>query len=143
MRSARRRLVLDSGAAGALRSERPGDRRRAAVLAAIAAADGGVAVPTSVRVEVGWDRRDPRWAGANRLVRDDDALDRAAGDVAAALQARLERGIADAHVVATALRSDADVVEVLTSDPDDVGALLARVGGGSSGAGPVVEVHRV
>lgn len=162
MRAARRHLVLDAGAAGSLTATRPGDRRRAEVLAAIAAADGAVVVPTSVRVEVGWDRRAPRWAGANRLVRRDDALDRPAADAAARLGAVGGRGVADAHVVVAALRVGAtprvgaplrveatvgrDVVEVLTSDPDDVEALLGEAADLEDRAVPgasVVEVRRV
>lgn len=142
----RRRVVLDATAAGALRSDAPGDARRAVVMATILSANGGAVVPTSVRIETGWDRRSPEWAGANRLVRDDDVLDRVAADLGAAERsaaaqstagaARTSRrapspSVADRHVATAALRQaerpDIQVVEVLTGDVDDIRAVLDRL----------------
>lgn len=133
----RRRLVLDATAAGALRSTERQDRHRAAVVLAIAAADAGTTVPTSVRVEVGWDRRSPAWSGADRLVRHDDALDTAAADLAAAtldpapVRSGRAPSVADRHVAVAAhrcaSRGDVTVVDVLTSDAGDVRAMLDRL----------------
>jgi hypothetical protein len=133
----RRRLVLDATAAGALRSTRRQDRHRAAVILAIAAADAGTTVPTSVRVEVGWDRRSPAWSGADRLVPHDDVLDTAAADLAASTldpaPARSGRApsVADRHVAVAAhrqgSRGDVTVVDVLSSDAGDVRAVLDRL----------------
>ena len=108
-----RRLVLDASAAGALRSTALRDQRRAAVLLAITAADSGVSVPTSVRVEVAWDRRSAAWSSANRLVREDDVLDARVADRHVAVAAHLH---AVAHGTGT--------VEVLTSDVTDVRSVL-------------------
>lgn len=137
----RRRVVLDATAADVLRSTAPRDERRAAVMTTIFSADGGAVVPTSVRVETGWDRRSPEWAGANRLVREDDVLDRATADLSAAARSaagapRTSRraagpSVADRHVATAALRqaerSDIQVVEVLTGDYDDIRAVLDRL----------------
>jgi hypothetical protein len=133
----RRRLVLDATAAGALRSTRRQDRHRAAVILAIAAADAGTTVPTSVRVEVGWDRRSPAWSGADRLVPHDDVLDTAAADLAASTldPSRVRSGrapsVADRHVAVAAhrqgSRGDVTVVDVLSSDAGDVRAVLDRL----------------
>jgi hypothetical protein len=133
----RRRLVLDATAAGALRSTERQDRHRAAVVLAIAAADAGTTVPTSVRVEVGWDRRSPAWSGADRLVPDDDALDAAAADLAASTldpaPARSGRApsVADRHVAVAAHRNasrgDVTVLDVLTSDAGDIRTVLDRL----------------
>lgn len=142
----RRRVVLDATAADVLRSTAPRDERRAAVMTTIFSADGGAVVPTSVRVETGWDRRSPEWAGANRLVREDDVLDRATADLSAAARSAAGRSaagaprtsrraagpsVADRHVATAALRQaerpDIQVVEVLTGDCDDMRAVLDRL----------------
>lgn len=161
-----RRLVLDATAAGALVSTEPHDARRAAVLLAIAAADAGVAVPTSVRVEVGWDRRDPAWSNANRLVGEDDVLDTATADTAAASmtaqrrlhpvdtdQRRASRSpsVVDGHVAVAAHRRAAaaartaggeepGVVEVLTADVAHVRSVLDVL---PREPRTPVEVHRI
>lgn len=83
-------------------------------------------VPTSVRVEAGWDRSTPRSAVINQLRVSDRALDAAAADVGASIRRRTSVSVVDAHLGATvqALAADA-VVVVLTSDPDDVLAASA------------------
>jgi hypothetical protein len=148
----RRGLVLDATAAGALRSTKHEDRHRAAVILAIAAADAGTVVPTSVRIEVGWDRRSPAWSGADRLVPHDDVLDTEVADLAAATLDRApdpvaDRGVhaggrsrgpsvADRHVAVAAHRQarrpEVTVVEVLTSDAADISAVLHRLPKGHS-----------
>jgi hypothetical protein len=120
--------VLDASAAGALRSTALHDQRRAAVVLAIAAADAGVSVPTSVRVEVAWDRRSAAWSSANRLVREDDELDARVADLAAATAASPKPSVADRHVAVAAhlhaVAHGTGAVEVLTSDVTDVRSVL-------------------
>ncbi len=85
-----------------------------------------VGVPTAVRVEAGWDRRDQRWALANQLVVVDLPLERIAADTGAAIRTRVGVSVADAHLGAAAAAAPEDEVVVLTSDPTDV---LKVVGG--------------
>lgn len=127
-----RHLVLDNEAAQALVSSRAHDRRRACVVTAIMAANGKVVVPTAVRVEAGWRRRDPAAAGANRLVGNDLPLD--GGDADRAVQLRRlvpSASVVDTTVAVAAERIATDVpstiVEVLTSDIPDIEALAAHV----------------
>lgn len=131
-RRPRRHVVLDNEAARALLSAAPSDRIRAAVVEALAAADGRRLVPTAVRGEAGWRRRDPRAAEANRLVPDDDPLDRDAADRVV----RLRRDVGSASVVDAAVAVTAErvagavsVVEILTSDVPDLTALAEHVTG--------------
>jgi len=114
------------------RPVRTGDRRRGAVVEAIMAANGRVAVPTAVRVEAGRRRRDHGAANANRLVGNDVPLDRADADRAV----QLRRLVPAASVVGTTVAVAAErvaadvasaVVEVLTSDVADISALAAHV----------------
>ncbi len=124
----RRRLVLDNQAASAL-LRGPATKRRQ-VVEALAAADGGAVVPTGVRVEAGWDRRAAPAAPANRLVPDDDPLDRPGADRASELRASVPAAsVADACVGVTAERAatQAALVEILTSDPGDMAALTAQL----------------
>ncbi len=127
-----RHLVLDNEAAHALSSSRAHDRRRASVIAAIMAANGKVVVPTAVRVEAGWRRRDPAAAGANRLVSDDVPLEGADADRAVQLRRLVATAsVVDATVAVAAQWIAADVpcaiVEILTSDVADISALAAHV----------------
>ncbi len=130
-----RHLVLDNEAAQALSSSRAHARRRASVVAAIMAANGRVVVPTAVRVEAGWRRRDPAAAAANRRLSDDIPLDRADADRAVQLRRLVPTAsVVDATVAVAAERVTADapcaVVEVLTSniaDIADISALAAHV----------------
>lgn len=87
-------------------------RRRGVVAVAV--------VPTAVRAEAGWDRRDPRAAGANRLRIGDVPLDAEAANVAAEIVARTGVSVADAHIGTAAITAAAGDVVVLTSDPDDI-----------------------
>jgi hypothetical protein len=127
-----RHLVLDNEAAQVLCSLRARDRRRASVVAAIVAANGRVAVPTAVRVEAGWRRRDPAAAGANRLVGTDLPLNRTDADRAVQLRRLVPTAsVVDAAVAvaAEALAAEAPcaAVDVLTSDVADISALAAHV----------------
>ena len=60
-----------------------------------------VVVPTSVRVEAGWDRPAPSWSFANSLRIADQPLDIGAADCAAGMSARLQVSVADADLGAT------------------------------------------
>jgi hypothetical protein len=79
-------------------------------------------VPTTVRVEAGWDRTAPAWALANRLRIGDRDLDGPAADTATSIRARLggRISVADAHVGAVVQGSTATRISVVTSDPDDM-----------------------
>jgi len=101
------------------------------VVAAIVAANGRVAVPTAVRVEAGWRRRDPVAADANRLVGTDLPLDRPDADRAVQLRRLVPAAsVVDAVVSVAAERLAAEapcaVVDVLTSDVADISALAAH-----------------
>ena len=87
-----------------------------------------VLVPTAVRVEAGWDRRAPSAALINRLRIADAQLDTAIANVAAELVARHHVSVADAHIGATTARvADRGAVAIITSDPDDIGAVTDPV----------------
>lgn len=124
-----RHLVLDNEAAGSLRSTARGDRKRATVVAAVLAANGRRVVPTAVRSEADWSRGDPETANANRLVPEDDPLDRAGADRDVELQRLVPTASpVDAAVAVAAERlPDGDVVEILTSDPADLTALAGHL----------------
>jgi len=77
-------------------------------------------VPTSVRVEAGWDRTQPQAAAINRLRVVDHTLDAAAANIAATIAEGLAVSVADAHVGAVIQSLPHDEVVVLTSDPDDI-----------------------
>ena len=121
-----RLLVLDNEAAQALID--PQRAKHRTVLAHLAAVvqrrrrnvKSSVTVPTSVRVEAGWDRTDRRSAVANRFRIADHPLDASTTNRAAAIAVATGVSVADAHVGAVARASDADDVVVLSSDPDDM-----------------------
>jgi hypothetical protein len=123
-----RHLVVDNEAASALQSTRATDPRRAAVVLAVAAAHGRRVAPSAVRCEAGWRRADPTAAEANRLVPDDDVLDRAGADRNVELRRAVPAAsLVDAAVVVAAERLPAgDIVEVLTSDVADLTALAGH-----------------
>ena len=79
-----------------------------------------VEVPTSVRVEAGWDRTAPAWAFLNRLRIADAALDTTHADAAAAIRSRAGVSVADAHLGALIRSASSERVTVITSDPDDM-----------------------
>lgn len=126
-----RALLLDHEAVQALRDEHhPKHRQVLAHLTGIAGRrrrgrEVSAVVPTSVRVEAGWDRTQPEAAAINRLRVVDHTLDAASADVATAIAEELAVSVADAHVGAVIRSLPHDEVVVLTSDPDDI----ARVAG--------------
>ena len=79
-----------------------------------------VAVPTTIRVEAGWNRNSPAWAFLNRLRIADIPLDPSAANVAAAIRADARVSVADAHIGATITARSADGITVITSDPADM-----------------------
>lgn len=83
-------------------------------------------VPTTVRVEAGWDRRAPRAAAANRFLVADLPLDGAAADQATALRAALRISVTDAHLAA-AVALEAGPCAVVTSDVHDLRRIAAHL----------------
>jgi predicted nucleic acid-binding protein len=84
-----------------------------------------VAVPTSVRVEAGWDRTAPASALLNQLRVADIALDTASANIAAAIVARTGVSVADAHLGAVMRAAADDQLTVITSDPNDMRSVAA------------------
>lgn len=83
-------------------------------------------VPTSVRVEAGWDRSRPSAAALNRFRVRDRELDAASANLAArVLSSGVVTSVGDAHVGATVLGLTDDDIVVLTSDPKDIAAVCA------------------
>jgi hypothetical protein len=76
-------------------------------------------VPTTVRVEAGWDRSAPGAAAINRFRLRDHVLDATAANLAASIQGRCGLGPADAHIGAAVRSVSSGDVAVLTSDPSD------------------------
>ena len=77
-------------------------------------------VPTTVRVESGWDRRAATWAFLNGLRITDSALDAALANAAAAIRDTPAISVADAHIGALIQTTSAQRITVLTSDPGDI-----------------------
>lgn len=78
-----------------------------------------VGVPTTVRVEAGWDRTSSAWAFANRLLIADIPLGPEHADVAAAIRKRTGVSVAYAHLGAAIQTAPTEKVTVVTSDPSD------------------------
>ncbi len=83
----------------------------------------GVVVPTSVRVEAGWDRTNPASAAINRFRVADHPLDSRAANEATVIRTQARVSVVDAHV-GVAVRHlgerAGNHITVLTSDPDDM-----------------------
>ncbi len=135
-----RALVLDNEAVQALRDE--GHRKHRQVVAHLAGIvvrrrrgrEVSALVPTSVRVEAGWDRTHSAAAAMNRLRIADHELDASTSNVAAAITSSLAGvSVADAHIGAAVRALAHDEVVVLTSDPKG----MARVAGNR----PVRTIH--
>ncbi len=82
-----------------------------------------VEVPTTVRVEAGWDRSAPTWALANRLRIADAVLDGTHADVAAGIRDEVAVSVTDAHLGAAMRSTPRERVTVITSDPGDMRAV--------------------
>jgi len=123
------RVLLDNEAVQALGSPRhPKHRRVLAHVQVIAqrkrrAVQTGISVPTTVRVEAGWDRNSASWSFANLLRITDEPLDTAQANTAASIRQGSEVSVADAHLGAVIRSAGADRVAVITSDPADVRAV--------------------
>jgi len=92
-------------------------RRRGRVVEAV--------VPTTVRVEAGWDRTQPA-ATLNRFRITDQALDTQSANTAATLIAkRVATSVADAHLGATVQQLATDDIIVITSDPQYITAVCS------------------
>lgn len=129
-----RTVILDNEAVQALLD--PSHRKHRRVLAKIevvasrnlrAAGSVRLVVPTTVRVEAGWDRRSPGAAIINRLRVHDSALDTGAADAAARVRASLGVSAADGHIVAV-LGASAAPHTVVTSDIEDMRRLAGQLG---------------
>jgi hypothetical protein len=94
------------------------DRKRRGLSAA-------VVVPTTVRVEAGWDRTMPAWAFLNGLRIGDVTLDGRNANIAAAIRRDARVSVADAHIGAVIHATTAAKVTVITSDPADVRRMAA------------------
>ena len=119
-------VLLDNEAVQALQNPAHPKHRRVLSHAQVVAsrkrrADAvGLAVPTTVRVEAGWDRTSPAWVFPNRLRIADDPLDPARASTAAAIRNRTRVSAADAHLAAVIQSATVDQITLLTSDPDDM-----------------------
>lgn len=121
-------VVFDTEAVDALGDPRHRHHRQVIALAKVVAGRKRKAsairlvVPTTVRVEAGWDRTAPVAAARNRLRIADLALDPAAASAAAAIRSRHGVSVADAHIGAVIGQLEGDVT-VVTSDPRDLRAV--------------------
>lgn len=119
-------IVLDNEAVQALGAvEHPKHRRVLSHVQVVTqrkrrAVPVSIQVPTTVRVEAGWDRTANSWAFANRLRIADVALDSVQANTSASIREHTRASVADAHLGATIRSTAAERVTVLTSDPDDV-----------------------
>ncbi|HET7013563.1 MAG TPA: hypothetical protein VFI65_06615 [Streptosporangiaceae bacterium] len=84
-----------------------------------------VVVPTTVRVEAGWDRASAAWAFPNRLRITDVPLDQSLGNVAAAIRRISAVSAARAHVGAVIHSTSAAEISIVTSDPEDIRSIAA------------------
>jgi predicted nucleic acid-binding protein len=84
------------------------------------AVEVSVAVPTTVRVEAGWDRTAANWAFANGLRIRDETLDASQANTAAMIRRHAEVSVADAHLGAVIRTATAEQITVVTSDPVDI-----------------------
>lgn len=123
-----RTVVLDNEAVQALID--PGHPKHPAVVDHLGVIAGrrrrGVSVqalvPTSVRVEAGWDRTTPDAAAINRFRIEDAVLDRTSANEAVRLRSEHGVSVADAHLgqVARNIADAGSEVVVITSDIADM-----------------------
>ena len=119
-------VILDNEAIQALASPSHSKHRHALAYVQVIASrkqraiDIQTVVPTTVRVEAGWDRASRAGAFLNRLRITDSPLDPAAANTAAGIRAWSGVSVADAHIGAV-IGSAQDVrITVVTSDPAGV-----------------------
>lgn len=121
-----RLVVLDNEAVRALRDPaHPKHRQVVSQVQVVASrkrrADAiGVVVPTTVRVEAGWDRTLPTWSFPNQLRITDASLDTASANSAATIRVRTGVSVADAHLGAVMQSASATQITIITSDPRDM-----------------------
>ena len=81
-------------------------------------------VPTTVRVEAGWDRTAPASAAVNRQPIADHELISRVADLAARIRRQHDVSPADAHIGAAVQSYPVGTeIVVVTSDPDDIAAV--------------------
>lgn len=121
-----RRVLLDKEAVVALsRTSHASHPRVLALMQVVAGRKArhqriDIVVPTTVRVEAGWDRTAPSWALVNRLRIADAPLDADNANTAAAIRTRTGVSVTDAHLGAVVHGHAEDATTVVTSDPDDM-----------------------
>lgn len=121
-----RRVLLDSEAVVALSRNSHASHRRVLALMQVVAGRKArhqrvdVVVPTTVRVEAGWDRTAPAWALVNRLRIADASLDAEKANAAAATRTRTGVSVTDAHLGAVMHAHAEEATTILTSDPEDM-----------------------
>ncbi len=121
-----RLVVLDCEAVQALRDPGHPKHRRVVSQAQLVASRKRravaiqVVVPTTVRVEAGWDRTSPAWVFSNRLRIADSALDTASANTAAGIRDRTGVSVADSHIGAVIQSAPQGQITVVTSDPGDM-----------------------
>jgi len=118
-------LLFDNEAVQALIN--PHHRKHRRVLAHLeshrqrrAKAPSRAIVPTTVRVEAGWNRTRPGSAAINRLRITDAELDSKTTDTATEIRAETGISVVDAHLGATARSLTTNDLIILTSDPHDM-----------------------
>jgi hypothetical protein len=124
-------VILDNAAVQALSSaSHPKHNKVVSHLQVVAsrkrkAGQVSIVVPTSVRVEAGWDRTDVAWAFANRLGIGDAELAAAHANAASAIRGRIGTHISvvDANIGSVIQSSTTKRISVITSDPDDMKAV--------------------
>jgi hypothetical protein len=129
-----RTVILDNEAVQALIDLK--SRKHRLVLSAVELAvrrnkrrtgEVSLVVPTTVRVESGWDRSAATAAAVNRLQFEDAELTTSAADRAAAVRSALDLSVADAHL-AVVLSDTRGPHAVVTSDRKDLGRIAAHLG---------------
>jgi len=119
-------VVLDNEAVQALRDPGHPKHRRVVSAAQVVASRKRrtvaiqMVVPTTVRVEAGWNRTSPAWAFPNRLRIADSPLGTASASTAAGIRARTGLSVADSHIGAVIQSAHHDQITVVTSDPGDM-----------------------
>lgn len=127
-------LVLDNEAVQAATSINHPKHRKALSFIEVTASRnqrraGSIAlvVPTTVRVEAGWDRQAPAAAVVNRLRVSDVRLGTADANRAAQVRSALGVSVVDAHVAAM-MQVASGPVAVITSDEADMRRVASHIG---------------